>query len=135
MPLKLRPHTLRKPSQDKRIGFDHLSRCQLGDLGFLPRRGMMDELFARAAFRLEKNEISQPVVTRFGVHLIQATAFTSGRKTWQQLRGQLLGPASQQFFDQLATEELKSAKIEFSGIIPYLDPQTRELVLPKAPPK
>jgi parvulin-like peptidyl-prolyl isomerase len=41
-----------------------------GDLGFIPRKGAMDELFCKAAFALKPGEISTVVETEFGLHLI-----------------------------------------------------------------
>ena len=38
----------------------------------------MDEAFTRAAFTLEKDGISQPVVTSFGIHLIRVTDVKAG---------------------------------------------------------
>lgn len=53
------------------------SRCpsskQGGDLGQFGR-GRMVEAFEEAAFSLEPGEVSQPVRTRFGYHLIQRIA-------------------------------------------------------------
>jgi peptidyl-prolyl cis-trans isomerase C len=49
------------------------SRAQGGDLGFF-QRGMMVKPFEDAAFGLDVNELSEPVQTQFGFHLIQRTA-------------------------------------------------------------
>jgi peptidyl-prolyl cis-trans isomerase D len=46
------------------------SRVQGGDLGWFPR-GRMVPAFEEAAFALKKGEVSQPVKTAFGFHLIQ----------------------------------------------------------------
>lgn len=43
-----------------------------GDLGYFGR-GMMVKPFEDAAFDMEKGEISNPVQTQFGWHLIQLT--------------------------------------------------------------
>ncbi len=50
-----------------------------GDLGFIPRKGgLQDEAFAKAAFSLEVGEMSPVVETAAGFHLIRTTARTPG---------------------------------------------------------
>jgi parvulin-like peptidyl-prolyl isomerase len=89
------------------------SRSDAGDIGFLPRHGVMDEAFTRAAFNLHKGEISQPVVTHFGVHLIQCTDIRPGDKAWTDCREELRLAVSQELFQRLAEEERRGAKIEY----------------------
>jgi parvulin-like peptidyl-prolyl isomerase len=51
-----------------------------GDIGVVTRKWMVDEAVARAAFALKKDEISDVVVSEFGVHLIKVTERTEGKK-------------------------------------------------------
>jgi parvulin-like peptidyl-prolyl isomerase len=63
------------------------SKARGGDLGSFPRVGAMVEPFAKAAFALKPYEISAPVETQFGTHLILATQITPGRQvTFEQVR-------------------------------------------------
>jgi peptidyl-prolyl cis-trans isomerase C len=50
-----------------------------GDLGYFPRVGAMVEPFARAAFALKQFQMSEPVATEFGYHLILAIDFKEGK--------------------------------------------------------
>jgi len=107
------------------------SRDQGGDLGFIPRHGRMDEEFSRAAFALAEGEISAPVVTPFGVHLIQCTKVQPGNKQWTEVRAALRLRVAQELFDQLAAQERQAAKVEYTGRSPHFKPGTRDLVIPR----
>ena len=48
-----------------------------GDLGIL-ETGLFDKAFETAALALEENQVSQPVRTRFGYHLIKVTELQAG---------------------------------------------------------
>jgi parvulin-like peptidyl-prolyl isomerase len=56
------------------------SKAEGGDLGYFPRTGRMVEPFAQAAFRLKLHQVSDPVVTEFGVHLILVTDRKQGKQ-------------------------------------------------------
>lgn len=109
------------------------SRFNGGDQGFFPRQGVMIEPFAQAAFALEPGEISQPVLTPFGVHLIKTTDAKPGKETWQAARKQLEADAARDLFTKLGEQERSTAKIEFTGNVPYFKPGTTELVPRKEP--
>jgi parvulin-like peptidyl-prolyl isomerase len=104
------------------------SRTEGGDIGYITRRGEMDEAFSKAAFELPIGEISQPIVTPFGVHLITCTEVQPGNKTWSDARDLLRDAAAARLYELRVAEARKSAKIEFTGASPYLDPERRTVV-------
>lgn len=106
------------------------SREQEGDLGFIPRHGVMDEAFSKAAFDLQVGEISPPVRTRFGIHLIRVTKVQPGDKKWSDVREQLLQPVAQQLFLKLSQEEREKTPVRYTGALPYIRPGTQQVVLP-----
>ena len=61
------------PFEDVAAGFSQCpSKHNGGDLGYF-RRGKMVKEFENAAFSMEKGEISEPVKTQFGWHIIKVT--------------------------------------------------------------
>jgi foldase protein PrsA len=57
----------------KELSIDRGSGKRGGDLGFFGR-GIMVKPFETASFNLEKNQISEPVKTEFGYHIIKRIA-------------------------------------------------------------
>lgn len=108
------------------------SRRDGGRLGFIPRHGVMVETFSQAAFSLDEGAISNPVKTRFGVHLIRCDKVKPGSKNWTDVREQLVASLTEAMFARLASEESKQSKVQYSGAIPFLHPQTGQLVVPRA---
>lgn len=73
----------------KKLSRDTNSATRGGDLGSLSREQMLPE-FARAAFALKANEVSDAVKTPFGVHLIKLVDRKKGQPlTFDQVKGQL----------------------------------------------
>ena len=68
---------------------DTVSAREGGDLGYAGR-GVYDQAFEEALFALEKGEVSGPVETSFGIHLIQlADVRRSDVPTFEELADQL----------------------------------------------
>ncbi len=110
------------------------SRDQGGDLGWIRRDGPMLEQFNEAAFALsasDGSEISPPVITPFGVHLITRTGSTPGKKKLADVRPQVELAFVTNRASELMQQLYRDSKIEFPGKLPHYKPGTKELVLPE----
>jgi peptidyl-prolyl cis-trans isomerase C len=83
-----------------------------GDIGFIARRQPMPEPFSNAAFALDKGQISQPVVSPVGVHLIQCLEIKPGKSTWQDVRTKLVPAVTQYLFEWVADQQRPKATVE-----------------------
>ncbi len=73
----------------KQFSDDPGSAKEGGDLGFFGR-GVMDKAFEQAAYSLKVGEVSEPVRSTFGIHLIKLEAVRGGeRKPFEQVRAEL----------------------------------------------
>jgi parvulin-like peptidyl-prolyl isomerase len=99
-----------------------------GHIGFIERHGSMPEAFAKAAFDLEPGELSQPVVSPYGVHIIKALEIKPGQREWHEVEGEVKLAATQYLFDWIVERRRPSAKVEYTGSLPYFKPGTREVV-------
>jgi parvulin-like peptidyl-prolyl isomerase len=101
-----------------------------GKLGFIPRHGVMDEAFSRAAFTLDVGQVSEPVVTPFGVHLIRCDAIRPGTKQLADVRKELEDALARELLDKIARLEERRTPVRFTGKAPHFKPGTRELIVP-----
>jgi parvulin-like peptidyl-prolyl isomerase len=83
-----------------------------GDIGWIERRTPMPEEFSAAAYALEVGEVSRPVKSKFGVHLIQVLEVKPGDKTAEDVAAILRPAVTRYVFGWLADKERETAKIE-----------------------
>jgi len=80
------------------------SANQGGDLGFFGK-GMMDAAFEQTAFALKKGEVSEPIRSSFGIHIIKVTDIQGGEvKSFDQVKAELkkelqMEQAEQRYYD------------------------------------
>jgi len=84
-----------------------------GDIGWIERHRPMPEDYSRAAFALKKGEVSPPLVTSFGVHLLTVIDEKPGSQTWQDVEAELRPAVTLYLFRWLADRERAGAKIEY----------------------
>ena len=90
------------------------SRESGGDIGWIERHRPMPDDFSRAAFALKKGEVSEPLVTAFGVHLITVVEEKPGTKSWREAESELRPAVTLYLFRWIADQERGTAKIEYT---------------------
>ncbi len=100
----------------KKYSIDKASAQKGGELGFFTK-GDMVKAFSDAAFALKPGEISKPVKTPFGYHIIQveevkAPKQKSFSEVKEDIKKQLLKEKQQAAFDKLVAQVKKQWKVE-----------------------
>lgn len=92
-----------------------LSAAQGGDIGAFPRKGVIDESFAKAAFALKVGEVSDVVRTEAGLHLIKCTDRKEGTKSdFAKIKESVREVCIQDMMQSLLVKLRKSAKVEIN---------------------
>jgi parvulin-like peptidyl-prolyl isomerase len=108
---QLRAGKIEFPEAAKRFS-SSASREMGGDIGWISRREPMPEAFSKAAFALEVGQISQPVETSFGFHLIRCLEIKAGSKKWSDVGAELEQAVREYLFNWAADQMRAKAKIE-----------------------
>ena len=103
------------------------SSKQGGRLGKIGRHGPMDESFSRAAFELKAGEISPPVRSPFGVHLIRCDEVLPGTKKLSDLSRQIDDALAKELLQKLSDLERKDTPVKYTTAWPHFKPGTEEL--------
>jgi peptidyl-prolyl cis-trans isomerase C len=87
-----------------------------GDLGFIPRKWVVEEPFARTAFAMQPNQISDVVETEFGLHLIYVTERKAGGQPaeYPKIKEDVIQICIEDMYINLLNQLRKSAKIEIN---------------------
>jgi peptidyl-prolyl cis-trans isomerase C len=84
-----------------------------GDLGFFPRKWMVEEPFAKAAFGMKVGELSDLVTTDYGFHLIQVTDRKPGdATTFEDVQDEVRDCFTEEMKLAILADLRKNAKIE-----------------------
>ena len=97
------------------------SRQRGGDLGFLPRHGLLTEEFSSQVFKLIKGEVSKPFVTPYGVHLAKVTDVDPGTVEPETFRQQIAQIAYQKILQAFLLQCQKKTPIELKPGIMAID--------------
>jgi peptidyl-prolyl cis-trans isomerase C len=84
-----------------------------GDIGYFPRKWVVDEAFAKAAFALKVGEVSDVVQSDFGLHLIKVTDRKPGQASeLAKIKEDVREFCTEDIRQSLLAQMRKDAKIE-----------------------
>lgn len=86
-----------------------------GDIGFFPRKMAVDENFAKTAFGMRINEMSDVVQTEFGFHLIVVTERKQGTPSdFNKIKEQVREICVEELRQALLAQQRRTAKVEIN---------------------
>ena len=117
----------------KKLSKDTGSAAKGGDLGYFGRGQMVPE-FERAAISLKPGEVSKPVKTRFGYHVIKLIDIKKGEpanfeQSKESIKRQLMGEKRKKIFETFVDKLKETYKVTTH------DETLKDIVLPWESPK
>jgi peptidyl-prolyl cis-trans isomerase C len=112
---------LRRQILEKKIDFAQAARthsqcisaAQGGDLNFIHRKFEVDDNFAKVAFSLPTDQVSDVVETEYGVHLIKVTERKQGPGSdFAKVKPKVSEVYAADLYLQIVNQQRKSARIE-----------------------
>ncbi|MBU6222388.1 MAG: peptidylprolyl isomerase [Planctomycetes bacterium] len=100
------------------------SRHNGGDMGWIMRSGPMVEAFTKPVFAMAKGEVSKPLVTPFGVHLVKVINVEPGRIGLDAFRPRLEKMLAAKIVRDLLAKARSSTEITYTPGIAHFDPAT-----------
>ena len=86
-----------------------------GDIGFFPRKFMVDEAFAQAAFSTPVNGVSEVVQSGYGFHLIKVTDRKAGEPSdFAKIKDAVRKVCAEEWRMNLLKDLRKSGKVEIT---------------------
>jgi peptidyl-prolyl cis-trans isomerase C len=86
-----------------------------GDLGFFPRKGAVQEPFAKAAYALNKGQVSDVVETDYGLHLIKVVDRMPGEpSTYEKVKEDVRRMCVEEMGQNILIHEHKTATIQIN---------------------
>jgi parvulin-like peptidyl-prolyl isomerase len=86
-----------------------------GDLGYVPRKWVLEEPLARATFALPVNQLSDIVETEFGLHLIKVTDRKAGQPSdFAKIKDDVREVYIEDMFFNVLAQQRKAARVEIN---------------------
>jgi len=100
------------------------SRHRGGDVGWIGRDGPMVEEFSKPVYRLAKGDVSRPIVTPFGVHVVKITDVQPGRIGIDAVRPRIEKVLFTDLVRGLVEEARARLPVSYSPGVAHFDPAT-----------
>ena len=84
-----------------------------GEIGWIDLTGPMPTSFTDEAFKLAQGEVSKPVTTKFGVHLVLCMEVKEGELVWRDVQEQVTASAAKAYFDAIVKKHRPEVDIKY----------------------